>query len=143
MTKQEANQTLSAMREVLAENFPTFDVKFGKTKYTGDGEIDFKFSLIEKGASAEIADRDNRIGMQKNGVHPMAIGESFENKGKVYTIESVQARKQKYSVVTKSTTGERVRFPAEYINRMVAKSTGQTLRRYSGNTAILDPVKGN
>ena len=143
LSKKEANLVLAAMREVLGQNFPEYTVKFKPTKFSTEGEIDFKFSLIKNGAVDAIADRDTKIGMIKNNIHPDAIGQKFESGGKYYIIESVKSRKQKYSVLARRISDNKVfKFNRVLINEKVAEKTDLRFNYYLGNKAVMIDLDG-
>lgn len=140
MNKTIANQTLKAMREVLAQNFPDFEVKFGNTKFSKDGEIDFKFTMVVAGASEKIQERDTKLGMIKNQVHPNVVDMEFENMGRRFTVVSVKDRKQKYPVLCLCQNDAKFyRFSADLINREAKLILGTSVS-YMGKAALLRTV---
>ena len=137
MDQKIAQNMLNRMKEILADEFPEYTAKFGKTVYDGRGEINFKFSMVDNSAIKDIELRDNLVGLAKNKIHPEVIGMEFEHGHNTYVVESIRPRKQKYPVVARRSDGKVFRFPAVMINDMAFGKFG-TKVRYIGNTAILD-----
>ena len=135
MNKHEANTILEAMNEMLVENFPEFDVKFGNTKFNPTGKISIQFDMIERNKADELNLQESEIGMRKNGVHPDALGKVFRHTdGDMYEVISVNKRKMKYAVLaTQLNNGKNYKFQPSYINDIVGEITGNTLKYYMFN----------
>ena len=141
MNKAQAKMTLQRVQQALKTEFPEMNAVFGKTRFDSMGQIDFKFSLVEKSAVDEITQNDNLIGMVKNDVHPSAIGQKIEVAGTKYIVESVKKRKMKYPVVVRRISDKKLfRLTAWNVNQEVMLNTGNK-HHYNGKTGILMKVK--
>lgn len=116
MTKQEAIKVLNQMNSLIGENFPNFECKMSVKRF-GDSTVSFKMELIEEAKLDEINERENEIGLRKNGCYINIIGMKFNNNTHGYVVESVKPRKQKYPVLCRRVSdGKLYKFASQFIN---------------------------